>query len=306
MLLKKPGFLLCSYQGFQCACSPPPPSSASSTSRRTRPQPTHLRTYADIASSNTSCNGEHFPWPQGTVAGKLPTPYEIFNLRKGSPYNKRAFYELVKIYHPDRNLPSDVRSDLCPHAVRLERYRLIVAAHTILSDPVKRTAYDRYGAGWGSARDINAPAYERAYQWKPGQDPTANATWEDWERWYNRDQKSDQHPIFFSNGTFVGLVVLAAALGGYGQATRAGQWGNTMVEQRDIVHAETSKELRRVREAAMACGDREQRIQSFLRHRDAATHGEEAYRRMLPYKDICSSEDVKRVDVAGIHEKTLP
>ncbi|EOD50122.1 putative domain containing protein [Neofusicoccum parvum UCRNP2] len=294
MLIKKPSLLLCSFQVVQCVCNPTPPSSASSHPRpgRTRPHPVHARAYADVAGAGGFCSGEHFPWPESSIAGRLPTPYEIFDLRKGSQYNKRRFFELVKIYHPDRNLPAQIRSDICPHSVRLERYRLIVAAHSILSDPAKRTAYDRYGAGWGSAREINAPPYERAYRWKPGQDPTANATWEDWERWYNRDQKSEQHPIFLSNGAFVGLVVLAAVLGGYGQATRAGQWGNTMVEQRDIVHAETSRELRRVRQAAMACGDREERIQSFLRHRDAATRSEEEYRRLLPFKDVCGSENV--------------
>ncbi|KAL0259915.1 hypothetical protein SLS55_005658 [Diplodia seriata] len=296
MLIKKPGLLLCSYQGVQCACYP---SNASSPARHSRHHPPNVRSYAHVAGvdANGSCDSDHFPWPQSAAQGRLPTPYEIFQLKKGSPYNKRAFYELVKVYHPDRPIPSHVRSDMCPHPVRLERYRLIVAAHTVLSDPSKRSAYDRWGAGWGAARDISPPPYDRPYKWKPGEDPTANATWEDWERWYNRDQKSDQHPIFLSNGAFVGLVVLAAALGGYGQATRAGQWGNTMIEQRDIVHAETSRELKRVRQAAIACGDREQRIQSFLRSRDAATQTEEAYRKLLPYKEVCSSEGVKGAEL---------
>ena len=148
MLIKKPGLVLCSYQSVQCAA---PPSNASSSARRSRHHPVHIRTYADVASTHGACDSEHFPWPASASQGKLPTPYEILKLRKGSPYNKRSFYELVKIYHPDRAIPSHVRSDICPHPIRLERYRLIVAAHTILSDPSKRSAYDRWGAGWGSS-----------------------------------------------------------------------------------------------------------------------------------------------------------
>ncbi|KAF2144401.1 uncharacterized protein K452DRAFT_284714 [Aplosporella prunicola CBS 121167] len=262
----------------------------SRTSYIVPPRPHAARGYADVP--NNGHFGAEYPWPQCAHPHKPPTPYQIFDLCKGAPYRKDRFVELVKIYHPDRNLPSHIKPDIaCPHAVRLERYRLIVAAHGILSDPAKRSAYDKWGAGWGSAKDINVPSYERRH-WKPGQDPMGNATWEDWERWYNRDKKSDQHPVFVSNGTFVACIMLAMALGGYGQLQRAGNFGTTLIEQRDIVHSQASKELKRARQASRI-GDRDERVESFLRHRDATTHREEAYRRLLPEPEVCSSEDVK-------------
>jgi len=91
----------------------------------------------------------------------------------------------------------------------LERYRLIVAANTILSDPRKRDAYNRFGHGWdlpdaAHPADATAAATAAAWQyttthrwrsgstarrqWPAGHDPMYNATWEDWERWYARGE----------------------------------------------------------------------------------------------------------------------
>ncbi len=61
-----------------------------------------------------------------------PTPYEILNLDKRTPYAKARFYELVKLYHPDS---SHHGPDGLAPAARLERYRLVVAANGILGDP---------------------------------------------------------------------------------------------------------------------------------------------------------------------------
>ena len=108
----------------------------------------------------------------------IPTPYQIFGQKKDSPYSKRKFYELVKLYHPDRhdygssgNLPS--------YTTKLERYRLIVAANDILSNPVKRAAYDRYGSGWNGQPDALSPEIhliKRAHiVRKDGMDPMGQA-----------------------------------------------------------------------------------------------------------------------------------
>ncbi|KAK7529975.1 uncharacterized protein J3D65DRAFT_164800 [Phyllosticta citribraziliensis] len=301
MLLKKPTVLLCSYNCLNSLSVNPQISSTSSTHnrRRPRPHPTWARAYADIAADHGAFAKGHdaFPWPKTFGTAREPTPYEILSLRKGAPYSKRRFFELVKIYHPDRPTPLHVDPEACPEATRLERYRLVVAAHDILSDPVKRSAYDRFGAGWGAMRSITVPDYDRP-QWKPGQDPTANATWEDWERWYSRDEKSEQHPLFVSNGAFVAFIVMFAALGGIAQVTRAGNFGHTLVERREMVHSQTSKDLRRVKQDAIT-GDRGAKLQSFLRHRDAETRTDEAYRRLLPNPEVCSSEMVQGRDVGG-------
>src|SRR5262249_52867659 len=141
-----------------------------------------------------------------------------------------------------------------PQHVRLERYRLIVAAHAILSDPLRRSAYDRYGAGWNGHPEAAGRSRGRA-SWGNGPDPMQNATWEDWERFYQHSNSGgaahgQQTPIWMSNGAFVALIMMVAALGGVGQATRAGNYAQTLVDQRDRVHNEASRNLRHAMQSA--------------------------------------------------------
>lgn len=112
-------------------------------------------------------------------------------------------------------------------------------------------------------------------------------------RWYNRDSKEPQSPLYVSNAMFVSIIVVLATLGGIGEATRAKKWSNNILAQRDIAHAEASRELRRAREAASAAGDHKDRIDAFLRHKDSTTYAEEAYRRLLPRQEACSSAEVE-------------
>lgn len=72
-------------------------------------------------------------------------------IEPGNPYSKSRFYSLVKLYHPDS--AASPASNNIPKEERLARYRLIVDAHLILSDDLKRSAYDQYGLGWGLKRD---------------------------------------------------------------------------------------------------------------------------------------------------------
>jgi curved DNA-binding protein CbpA len=241
-----------------------------------------------------------------TSANAIPSPYQIFNQKKGSPYSKRRFYELVKIYHPDRYDHDDMGDGLS-HATKLERYRLVVAANNILSNPVKRGAYDCYGAGWNGQPDVVSPrdasegwgGYSgRGWGGGPG-GPSQNATWEDWERWYQQDSKGKQEPRFVSNSAFVSLIVIFAALGGIGQATRVGNYSMNFIEQRDALHSNISKDLMRRRKETSAFQNRDERIQSFLKQRDPRGYGvidpsEEACRKLLPAPKVCSSQDIKQ------------
>ncbi len=61
---------------------------------------------------------------------------------------KAAFRKLARKYHPDVN-PNDKASE--------ERFKAINEAHDVLSDPDKRTKYDRYGENWQQAE-----AFEKA------------------------------------------------------------------------------------------------------------------------------------------------
>ncbi|KAM3083248.1 Chitinase 4 [Clarireedia jacksonii] len=259
-------------------------------------------------------------WPELTSAKAVPTPYQIFNQKKGSPYSKQRFYELVKLYHPDR-YDHDSASAVLSYETKLSRYRLIIAANDILSDPIKRGAYDRYGAGWNGQPEILDPrdrthsaawGDQNSHGWRSPGGPSQNATWEDWERWYQRDAKGHQEPQFVSNTAFVLIIVIFAALGGIGQATRVENYSVTFLEQRDALHTKMSKELnQRRKESTTGFGSREERIHSFLRQRDPTGYGvtdprDEAYRKLLPNPEICSSEDIKSRSLVLYQPKDNP
>src|SRR5256885_8651239 len=152
-MLKKAS-IISSYSCLQsCSCphpvasntSPPclPPARARPALARCRPS--RWRTYADVRTTSDADFRDGRHWPAPKTPPQTPTPYEIFDLPKGGTYSKHKFYELVKIYHPDRNRVEGTACAGISHVEMLERYRLIVLAHEILSDPVKRRAYDTCG-----------------------------------------------------------------------------------------------------------------------------------------------------------------
>lgn len=180
------------------------------------------------------------------------------------------FYDLVKIYHPDRHRHAAHVHSLS-HTARLERYRLVVAANQILSDPTKRRAYDLYGSGWGGMQNMENlyRSADRGWRDVPG-NPSMNATWEDWERWYGErsgDQKEQQQPVFMSNQLFAGVLCIFVLLGSLGQARRATTNTMSIVEMRDQNHAAISHDIRK-RQSEQAALNRSERINSFLRQRD--------------------------------------
>ncbi|RDL31930.1 Chaperone J-domain-containing protein [Venustampulla echinocandica] len=312
---------------LSCCNSNLPTLCVSGQISRTSPLPTHAhpsqasrsyqqcRSYAIV--SDGHCGHEHgdLRWPEVTSANRLPTPYQIFNQKKGSPYSKQRFYELVKMYHPDRHHHNS--PDGLSYATKIERYRLTIAANDILSDPVKRGAYDCYGAGWnGQPNVVRDPSESWSNNGKgwgdDGRGPSQNATWEDWENWYKRDGEGPQEPTYVSNGAFVGLIVIFAAIGGIGQFTRVGNYSSTVLERRDALHDHVSKDLmRRRRDTTNDYGHREQRIHSFLRQRDPHGYGlidpvDESYRRLLPNSETCSSEDIKGRSTGIYQQKSNP
>ncbi|KAH0556022.1 hypothetical protein GP486_006036 [Trichoglossum hirsutum] len=250
------------------------------------------RQYARVLNRGSSADSD-LHWPDLPIS-ILPTPYQIFNQKKGAPYSKQRFYELVKLYHPDRNGHTEedcLNNCGVSRGVGLERYRLVVAANSILSDPIKRDAYDRHGAGWNGMPEVtghrghgDGGGTSADSGWGDRGSPSQNATWEDWERWYQRDAKGPQEPQILSNNTFLSLVVFLAVLGCLVQITRAGNGSMNALQERDRLHDQTSKDLmKRRREAASMAGKREERIHNFLRMRDPVGHGatdplEESYK----------------------------
>ncbi|KAI1363646.1 hypothetical protein F5Y08DRAFT_329237 [Xylaria arbuscula] len=209
--------------------------------------------------------------PEGTPPGYTwptsvsPTPYEILAHTKDARYNKALFYQLVKIYHPDRHHHSADSS--IPHSVRLERYRLVVAANEILSDGTKRRAYDLYGAGWNGNRTLQNIYREADRSWRnrPG-NASRNATWEDWERWRHErnGEKPPQNQVFMSNELFVVVLCSFVLFGSFVQGRRANNHTSNIVELRKQKHAAISGDMKR-RHDEQAPLNRHERVENFLR-----------------------------------------
>lgn len=228
--------------------------------------------------SNGCSNGQpgKLPWPELSSATAIPTPYQIFHLEKEAIYSKRRFYELVKVYHPDRYISEQTLSNQRPlsSAVRNERYRLVVAANDILSDPVKRSAYDRYGSGWERHGDFKAPKYSPYHRYHPkwsgfdtDDSPMRNATWEDWERWYQRHGRKKQEPVYCSNGTFLSLVIILAGLAGARQAKLMGDSSLASFEQFEAMTKECNKTIQGRKSASREFDNKYDRLQRFLESR---------------------------------------
>ena len=314
-MLKKPSVLLQNYTNFHCLyCPPSTPihtSTSSPESQRSRyshPTKPPFRFFATVPSGVPQTDSpQDLPWPDLPSSNAVPTPYQIFRLKRDSPYSKRRFYELVKIYHPDKNGHGTGSSatSVLPGSIMMERYRLIVTAHDILSDPFKRSAYDRSGAGWDGRPEHGALKYNSGQsndtRWSgfdTNDSPFRNATWEDWEKWYQKG-KSKQEPVYFSNGGFLMLVLTAVFLGGFGQSIRVGDYSNVFQRQVEKVHDDASKAIRQRRTESQGFGNRDERLQNFLRTRDPHGYGvtdltKESYRKLPTEPEICMNSGVNQ------------
>ncbi|KAF3903311.1 hypothetical protein AA313_de0210142 [Arthrobotrys entomopaga] len=280
------------------------------------------RRYASHADSTTS---HALNWPSKPLTQL--TPYEIFNQPHCSAYQKQTFYRLVKLYHPDCTPQADHPSAYLSKTIRTERFRLIVAANTLLADPTKKKAYDAYGVGWnglnthrGTDFKTRTSAAYASGPWKNS--PAGNATWEDWERWYKAEGMGGTNPDSpFSSGfpgsesrgdavtplttktNFVTILLLLSFTGVLVQLARVDQFTTTYEERRDKRNRDIQRDLWRAKKDALAMGGKDGRVQAFLKMRDPEVYGgveevrEERLRRLLPEGEVCMSDEVRGKDV---------
>jgi curved DNA-binding protein CbpA len=257
----------------------PQPNAHSTMSHRAA-----LRPLSILTSRHYATHADNpYRWPSSLH----PTPYEILEVPAKGPYNKRRYVELVKIYHPDHSVH---HNHDCPRHVRLERFRLVVNANRILSDAALRAAYDRYGLGWhaGSGATIGgrpgaaekwwreregheSTIFSSAYGKGGKDDASANATWEDWERWYaarGEGPMGKQQPIHTNNGVFLAIVVAVATVGTMAEINYATGASEENIELLDRQSTNLGRDVARRRREAMDSGDREERIKKFLIMRD--------------------------------------
>ena len=319
-MLKSSSIILPSYASFYSPCAAPSsPISLSPTypHRRQPRQPrscfqvprrrtNQCRNYSDVQSKIPSAQRcDDLGWPKSLSATAVPTPYQIFQLEKSAPYSKIRFYELVKLYHPDRCSDNHNPSQSLSSGVRIERYRLIVAANCILSDPTKRRAYDRFGSGWDghfeneiSKHDWSRPDHDERSGPSSENSPMNNATWEDWEKWYEKEAGGKQEPVYSSNGGMFSLLVIVVLLGGIAQARRIGGHSRTFLEHIEMVHHDCSQNVRNRREASHGLESNNDRVEKFLRNRDPYGYGvhgsrEESDRGLLSSPTTCTDDETQ-------------
>ncbi|CAK7214065.1 J domain-containing protein 1 [Sporothrix curviconia] len=211
-------------------------------------------------------------WP----ACKNPTPYEVLGLHKTAAYQKKRFYALAKQYHPDLHHCTPAHLQGLTPAERLERYRLLVAANELLSHTGRRRMYDLYGQGWAPFKAAVTITKREDREWRTRRGTAAyNATWEDWERWRQENgggasgdgAGAKQTEQFMSNGGFAVVVLVLVCIGGWGQMTRAGNNGASILEMREQQHRAVSGALRD-RQKSDAPLSRKDRVGSFLERRE--------------------------------------
>ncbi|KAF4463132.1 Heat shock [Fusarium albosuccineum] len=168
------------------------------------------------------------PWPRTPC----PSPHEILGVESGKMYDKENFLRLVKLYHPDLNGENSLTRSLQP-AIRLERYRLIVAANELLSDPSKRKMYELYNVGWIFKQTTDEPGMPPSRPvWPTSTPDTSPANTRPDGRSGRYYTTMRQEPIYMSNGAFAVILLTIAMVGVIAQHERArtSRWQHKQLE----------------------------------------------------------------------------
>ncbi|KAJ5749092.1 uncharacterized protein N7511_010788 [Penicillium nucicola] len=235
-------------------------------------KPYTSRSYA----TTSQFSHQNYIWPSNPSF----SPYDVLNIPRGAPYSKRQYYDLVKIYHPDRPFTKDhpLFGELTAE-VRLQRYRIVVDAHEILSDPIRRAAYDQTGTGWNHAVQDSTEFNTH------GSGIYANSTWEDWERWHNRHNGPQQHVV--DQRTFTRLVILLVLFGGAVQASWIGQMNTGFEDKLRLVNEESARFLHGRKDNTVKQMDsNEARVQGFLIRRDPTGSGLKDHEQTVYQKEL--------------------
>jgi hypothetical protein len=240
------------------------------------------RRYATVNEANEKKWSDVKPSPDDGIhewpKTPQPTPYQVLGVSKSAVYDKRRFYDLVKLYHPDTHERHNSASDpspssssslvnQLPNSTRLERYRMIVAANELLSNTSKRRMYDSYGLGWSHGdRAISLRDIDKNWRFQEGT-AANNATWEDWERWREAQEGKSSEPLFMSHGAFATIVVTICLVAAIAQTNRAES--SSSMYSGWVADHNTNVERRLQRHDIVVAGlNKDERVNHFLRERE--------------------------------------
>ncbi|PGH16234.1 hypothetical protein AJ80_05257 [Polytolypa hystricis UAMH7299] len=308
-MFKKPS-ILCSCSSFLSLhpSSVPPPNPSTSSPWQGRSPFQQCRRYAHVHSSGPIPHEGDLSWPTNPIF----SPYDLLKQERSAPYSKRRFYEFAKVYHPDRPCDAHPSCGDIPHSVKAHRYRILVAAHEILSDSVKREAFDKFGDGWYQRAELFGT---NRHGWNVSTGPDGekdesvfrNGTWEDWERWRQRNEGyyydsaysgAGRQASSVSHGMFASFLVLLSLFAGAGQAVTIGGFSSIVEERVKDADERWNKLLdgRRL-QTTTQMNSRDARVQHFLMKRDPSGHGlreeeEETYRQVLGPRRTAALDDM--------------
>lgn len=212
-----------------------------------RPSNSHRRN-----SSGTKNCPRGLGWPSSSE----PTPHEILGIGRGVAYSKANFNHLVKIYHPDASYSELETKHLSP-AVRLERYRLIVAAHNLLSDPRKRHGYESHNLGWIYPSSSTTQTPMKSDEW-------SNSSTQDSS--HSPLSPLSQQPIYTSNAAFALMLVTLSMLGAVLQYRRMARTRRE-AKRLEVLLSDALQEEIRAWASILQGQSRDDRILAFLARR---------------------------------------
>ncbi len=198
-------------------------------------------------------------------------PYDILNVSggKGSavsqPDIKSKYYQLVKMYHPDVNQGQQ------------DRFRKIVLAYDILSDPARKYAYDTYGAGWDSAPGLSQQGYQR---WDPGRHRGNEKPRHVWNEFYAGNASATSTSAPTTNVNLIAIISFLAFLGVLMQAVRIAKVTDRFQKGSEDRHVRSSRDLVVARRNALI--GRDDRLDYFMIGRK---HNN--YMLMIKDDDVC-------------------
>ncbi len=175
------------------------------------------------------------------------------------------------VYHPDRWQHATYHG--ISKTTRVERYRLLVLANAILSDPIKRKAYDEHGVGWDGGGYHGTPETEANRnanvdkEWRR-QPPNVsmNSTWQEWEESRQQQGSQEQDIVLIHGKTSVFCLAILVFLGGCCLYIQAYYRAREIMRQRDMIHRALSEDLWRMKRQN-ECSSRDSLVGAFLSHR---------------------------------------